>query len=372
MLDGAHRVSVLKDNMATKKLDTRLKKPIQDTQPGGLSGYHTLLREIKAKVKSAQLKAATAVNRELILLYWEIGSSVLKKQAIEGWGAKTIERLAKDLTSSFPGMKGFSFRNIKYMVQFAKEYQDLQIGQQLVAQIPWGHSILLLDKVRDRELRIWYVKKTIENGWSRSALLHWIDSDLHTRQGRAPTNFSGTLPSPQSDLAQETIKDPYNFDFLTIRERFDERELEASLVEHIQRFLVELGHGFAFVGRQYPIKAGEKDMYIDLLFYHLKLRCYVVVELKAREFESGDAGQMSVYLSAVDDQLRHEGDKPSIGMILCKTKDNVFVEYALRNFNRPIGVAEYETKLVGTLPKEFKSSLPTVEELEEEFGRDEV
>lgn len=357
--------------MATKKPIKKDSKSDYEILSDSIKGYKDLLIAIKEKVRSAQIKAAIAVNNELIKLYWEIGASVLKEQEKEKWGAKVIDRISKELRETFPQMKGLSLRNIQFMVQFAREYPNFEIVKQVVSQIPWGHNILLLQKIDKPEDRLWYANKTIENGWSRNVLLHWLDSDLHKRQGKAITNFKKTLPSPHSDLAQETIKDPYNFDFLTIREKFDEEELEEKLIEHIQRFLIELGHGFSFVGRQYQIKAGKKDLYIDLLFYHLKLRCYIVVELKAREFDSKDAGQISAYLSAVDDQLRHEDDKPTIGMILCKTKDNVFVEYALRNFNRPIGVAEYETKLVETLPKELKSSLPTVEEIEEELLRDE-
>lgn len=358
--------------MTTKKPAKKESKSDYEVLSENLKGYKDLLGEIKKKVKSAQLKAAVAVNKELIQLYWEIGSSIIEKQKNAEWGSKVIEKLAKDLRSSFPDMKGFSFRNVKYMVQFAKEYPDLPIGQQAVAQIPWGHNTLLMDKINDSSLRLWYANKTIENGWSRSVLMHWIDSGLHERQGKALTNFNSTLPSPQSDLAHETLKDPYNFDFLTLRETFDERELEDGLIDHVQKFLLELGTGFAFVGKQYPIKAGKKDLYIDLLFYHLKLRCYFIVELKAREFDSRDAGQMSAYLSAVDDLLRHEGDNPSIGMILCKTKDNVFVEYVLRNFNRPIGVAEYETKIIESLPDDLKGSLPSIEEIEHELEGDDL
>jgi predicted nuclease of restriction endonuclease-like (RecB) superfamily len=341
-----------------------------NTEPFLTREYKGLLKEIKEKVQSSQLKAAQAVNTELVKLYWEIGRSVHERQKSEGWGAKTLEKLANDLKSAFPQMKGFSPRNLQYMVTFAREYSEDTITQQLVAQIPWGHNTLLLDKIKDRDTRVWYIKKTIENGWSRSVLLHWIDSGLHDRQGRALNNFERTLVAAQSDLAQETLKDPYNFDFLTLREQFDERELEDGLIDHVQKFLLELGTGFAFVGKQYPIKAGKKDLYIDLLFYHLKLRCYFIVELKAREFDSRDAGQMSAYLSAVDDILRYEGDNPSIGMILCKTKDNVFVEYVLRNFNRPIGVAEYETKIIESLPDDLKGSLPSIEEIEQELEGD--
>lgn len=358
--------------MTSKKPAKKESKSDYEVLSENLKGYKDLLGEIKKKVKSAQLKAAVAVNKELIQLYWDIGNSVLEKQETEGWGSKVIERLAKDLRSSFPNMKGFSPRNIQYMVTFAREYPKTPITQQPVAQIPWGHNTLLMDKINDSSLRLWYANKTIENGWSRSVLMHWIDSGLHERQGKALTNFNTTLPYPQSDLAHETLKDPYNFDFLTLRETFDERELEDGLIDHVQKFLLELGTGFAFVGKQYPIKAGKKDLYIDLLFYHLKLRCYFIVELKAREFDSRDAGQMSAYLSAVDDLLRHEGDNPSIGMILCKTKDNVFVEYVLRNFNRPIGVAEYETKIIESLPDNLKGSLPSIEEIEHELEGDDL
>lgn len=358
--------------MTSKKPVKKENKSDYEVLSENLKGYKDLLGEIKKKVKSAQLKAAVAVNKELIQLYWEIGSSVLEKQETEGWGSKVIEKLAKDLRSSFPDMKGFSPRNIQYMVTFAREYPKTPITQQAVAQIPWGHNTLLMDKINDSSLRLWYANKTIENGWSRSVLMHWIDSALHERQGKALTNFNNTLPSPQSDLAHETLKDPYNFDFLTLRETFDERELEDGLIDHVQKFLLELGTGFAFVGKQYPLKAGKKDLYIDLLFYHLKLRCYFIVELKAREFDSRDAGQMSAYLSAVDDLLRHDGDNPSIGMILCKTKDNVFVEYVLRNFNRPIGVAEYETKIIESLPDDLKGSLPSIEEIEHELEGDDL
>lgn len=358
--------------MIAKKPAKKESKSDYEVLSENLKGYKDLLGEIKKKVKSAQLKAAVAVNKELIQLYWEIGNSVLEKQETERWGSKVIEKLARDLRSSFPDMKGFSPRNIQYMVTFAREYPKTPITQQPVAQIPWGHNTLLMDKINDSSLRLWYANKTIENGWSRSVLMHWIDSGLHERQGKALTNFNNTLPSPQSDLAHETLKDPYNFDFLTLRETFDERELEDGLIDHVQKFLLELGTGFAFVGKQYPIKAGKKDLYIDLLFYHLKLHCYFIVELKAREFDSRDAGQMSAYLSAVDDLLRHEGDNPSIGMILCKTKDNVFVEYVLRNFNRPIGVAEYEAKIIESLPDNLKGSLPSIEEIEHELEGDDL
>lgn len=332
--------------------------------------YKTLLGEIKERILSSQVKAAIAVNRELVALYWEIGAAVYQKQQSEGWGAKTIERLAQDLKSAFPNMKGFSHRNLKYMVHFAREYPNFAIGQQVVAQIPWGHNILLLQKLDSVEERIWYAHKTIENGWSRNVLLHWLASGLYKRQGKAINNFQSTLPSPQSDLAQQTLKDPYCFDFLVLKEKFDEKELEDGLLEHIQKFLLELGAGFSFVGRQYPLKVSEKEFLLDLLFYHLKLRCFIVVELKAKEFTARDAGQMNFYLSAVDDMLRQPGDNPSIGLLLCKTKDRIIAEYALRDINKPIGISEYETAILESLPDNFKGSLPTIEEIEQELQND--
>jgi len=329
--------------------------------------YKTFLKEIKERILSSQLKAAVAVNRELIVLYWEIGSAVGKKQQEEGWGAKTVEKLANDLKSSFPDMKGFSIRNIRFMVQFAREYDNCEIVKQLVSQIPWGHNILLLQKLEAIEERLWYANKTIENGWSRNVLLHWLDSGLHKRLGKAVNNFQATLPSPQSDLAHQTLKDPYCFDFLALKEKFDEKELEDGLLEHIQKFLLELGAGFSFVGRQYPLKVSDKEFLLDLLFYHLKLRCFVVVELKAKEFTARDAGQMNFYLSVVDDILRQPGDNPSIGLLLCKTKDKIIAEYALRDINKPIGISEYETAILESLPDNFKGSLPTIEEIEQEL-----
>lgn len=262
-------------------------------------------------------------------------------------------------------MKGFSARNIQYMVAFAREYPDSPITQQPVAQIPWGHNTLLLDKVSNRESRIWYAQRTIENGWSRSILLHWIDSSLHERQGRAITNFKTALPSSQSDLAHEILKDPYNFDFLTLRAKFDEKELEDGLIDHIQKFLLELGAGFAYVGRQVNLCVGGQDFFIDALFYHVKLRCYVVIELKATEFKPEHAGKMNFYLTAVDELMKHQDDKPTIGLLLCKTKNKVIAEYALRDINKPLGVAEY--KIIESLPDDFKGSLPTIEEIEAEL-----
>jgi predicted nuclease of restriction endonuclease-like (RecB) superfamily len=337
------------------------------------SDYAKFITGLKSKIRSSQLKAAVAVNRELIRLYWEIGKDIAEKQAVAGWGTNVLERVARDLQNEFPGVDGFSRANIFRMKAFFIAYEKVaQTVRQLdalpVFSIPWGHNILLLQKIKNTDERLWYAAKTIEHGWSRSMLTIWIENDFYRREGKAITNFKAALPASQSDLAQQTTKDPYIFDFLTLQKEHLEKELEEGLVNNIQKCLIELGQGFAFVGQQYPIQAGAKDLYIDLLFYHLKLKCYIVVELKAGEFDSRDAGQMSAYLSAVDDQLRNEDDKPTIGLIFCKTKDNVFVEYVLRNFNRPIGVAEFEVKLVENLPKDLKASLPTVKEIEAELS----
>lgn len=336
------------------------------------SDYVKFMTSLKTKIRSAQIKGVIAVNRELIQLYWEIGKEILYKQNQEGWGSSVLERVAKDLQNEFPGVEGFSRRNVFRMRAFYQAYEQVpqavaQLDDLPIFSIPWGHNALILEKIKDVAERLWYAQKVIENGLSRSMLTSWIENNLYRREGRAITNFKAVLPPPQSDLAQQTTKDPYIFDFLTLHGGHLEKELEEGLVQNIQKCLIELGQGFAFVGRQYPLKAGEKTLYIDLLFYHLKLKCYIVVELKAGEFDSRDAGQMSAYLSAVDDQLRNDDDKPTLGLIFCKTKDNVFVEYVLRNFNRPIGVAGFEIRLVEELPKDLKSSLPTVEEIEAEL-----
>lgn len=329
--------------------------------------YAKLLQQIKTDIQQAQLRATLSVTKELTLLYWRIGKTLSAKIEQEGWGAKTITKLAKDLAAAFPGVAGFSLRNLHYMRKFAESYGEENYAT-VVAQIPWGHNIALLEKLGDLQERLWYAQEAIKNGWSRSVLGIWIESNLYQRQGKAITNFKHTLPDPRSDLAEQALKDPYNFSFLTLDGKFREKELEQGLIDHIQKFLLELGHGFAFMGRQYHLEVGGKDYYIDLLFYHVKLRCFVVVELKATEFDPRDAGQMNFYLSAADDLLRHPDDKPTIGLLLCKTKDNLTVEYALRDIKKPIGVAGYETKLVESLPKNLKGSLPTIEEIEAELS----
>ena len=335
-----------------------------------IKSYKQLFSEIKDKVKTAQIKAFVSVNQELIRLYWDIGNSILKKQKEEGWGSKTIERLAKDLKSAFPDMKGFSLTNIKYMVQFAKEYQEFTISQQVVGQIPWGHNILLLQKLETLQDRLWYIQQTIENGWSRSMLLIWIENDLYGREGKAITNFKHALPSPQSDLAQQITKDPYCFQFLSMEKGFREKELEQGLIDHVQKLLMEFGRGFAFVGRQVCLEVDGKDFFVDLLFYHTVLHCYVVAELKIDEFQPEFAGKMNFYLGAVDRLLKKENDNPTIGLILCKSKSKIQVEIALQDIKKPIGVSDYLVKIEKSVPKELASSLPTIEEIEAELEKD--
>ncbi|MBS4028099.1 MAG: DUF1016 family protein [Ignavibacteriales bacterium] len=327
--------------------------------------YDTFLSDLKRRIREAQTKAALSVNRELLLLYWHIGKQILQQQAEEGWGAKVIERLSLDLCREFPEMKGFSQRNLKYMRAFAEEYRDEQFVQEVLAQITWYHNITLLDKVENFGEREWYVYKTIENGWSRNILVHQIESGLYERSGKAITNFSQTLPSPQSELAQQLLKDPYTFDFLSLSEQAMERDLEKALREHLTEFLLELGVGFAFVGNQFHLEVGEQDFYLDLLFYHIRLHCYVAIELKMTEFQPEFAGKMNFYLSAIDEQLRTENDEPTIGMILCKSKNKLVVEYALRDVKKPIGVSSY--RLTSSLPKNLKGNLPTMKQLETEF-----
>jgi predicted nuclease of restriction endonuclease-like (RecB) superfamily len=335
------------------------------TREGG--GYASLLAELKERIRTVRLKAAVAVNRELILLYWSIGRDILARQTAEGWGAHVINRLAEDLRREFPDVAGLSPRNLKYMRAFAEAFSDEVIVQQVVAQLPWGHNVKLIETLKEPAERLWYARQAIEHGWSRNVLIHQIESGLYRRQGKALTNFGRTLPVPQSDLAQELIKDPYSFDFLALGPEISERELERSLLEHLRSLILELGKGFAFVGSQYHLDVGGQDYYLDLLFYHLRLRCFVVVELKIEEFKPEFAGKMNFYLSAVDDQLRHETDAPSIGIILCKGKNEVIVEYALRDSTKPMGVAEY--RLSTALPEPLQAELPTVAEFAREFSR---
>jgi predicted nuclease of restriction endonuclease-like (RecB) superfamily len=330
-------------------------------------GYSNFLEELKERIRHAQLRAALSVNRELVLLYWTIGTDVLARQKDQGWGAKVIDRLAADLRKAFPEMTGFSPRNLKYMRSFAQAWPDDQFVQQVAAQIPWFHSCVLLDQVKNPGEREWYIRQTIENGWSRNVLVHHIESGLYQCQGKALTNFTRTLPAPQSELAQQIVKDPYNFDFLTLSQEAQERELERGLLDHIRDFLLELGVGFAFVGSQYPLQVGGEEFRLDLLFYHLKLRAFVIIDLKMEAFKPEFSGKMNFYLSAADDLLRHPSDQPSIGIILCKSKNKIVAEYALRDLRKPMGISEY--RLTDSLPKQLKGNLPAIEQLEAELKR---
>ena len=332
------------------------------------SEYVEFLEGLKSSVRNSRYKAVRAVNSELILLYHKIGSEILSKQKTFGWGSKVIARLAKDLKSSFPDMKGFSSRNLNYMRLFAESYPEIEFVQQAAAQLPWFHLVSILEKVKNEKERIFYIRQATEHGWSRPILIHQIETNLFSRQGKAISNFKDKLPSHQYELTQQTLKDPYIFDFLSIGHEAHERELEVSLVRHMEKFLLELGSGFAFVGRQYHLEVGGDDFYIDLLMYHLKLRAFVVIELKSDKFKPEYAGKMNFYLSAVDDLLKHPTDNPSIGLILCKTKNQIQAEYTLRDLSKPIGLSEY--KLNEALPENLKSALPTIEELEDSLKND--
>ena len=331
-------------------------------------GYADVLMEIKGRIQSERLRVVMTANSAMILLYWDIGRLILDRQERQGWGAKVIDRLSFDLRADFPDLSGLSPRNLLFMRSFAAAYPESAIVKQLVSQLPWGHIIRLLQKFKEPDIRHWYVKASIENGWSRNILDLQIQSAAHERAGQAIHNFSLTLPPADSDMAAQIFKDPYLFDFLGTADPRREREVEQALTDHIQRFLLELGAGFAFVGRQVHLEFSSKDFYLDLLFYHLKLRRYVVVELKAVPFDPAFVGTLNLYLSAVDDLLRHPDDQPSIGLLLCRSKDKLVAEYALRGFNKPIGVAGWETQIVKTLPKELKGSLPSIAEIEAELA----
>ena len=330
------------------------------------AGYADWLADLKTRIHTAQQRATLAVNRELVLLYWQIGRDILVRQAEQGWGAKVIERLAEDLRATFPDMKGFSPRNLKYMRAFAEAWPDTEFVQEVLAQLPWYHQLALLDKLPGPETRRWYAAKAIEHSWSRNVLVMQIETRLLERSGKTLTNFELTLPKPQSDLARESLKDPYRFDFLGLSDEAQEREIENALVKHVTDFLLELGAGFAFVGRQVLLDVGGDEFYIDLLFYHLKLRCYVVIELKGGKFKPEHLGQLSFYLAAVDTQIKHPQDAPTIGLLLCKSKNKVVAEYALRNNTQPLGVAEYQ--LLDALPAELQTSLPSIEQIERELA----
>lgn len=329
--------------------------------------YLDFIEAIKKEIENQRLKVVLNANSSMICLYWNIGKAILKKQEEEGWGAKVIDRMAKDLKDAFPDMSGFSPRNIKYMRKFAECWPDFEIVQQVVAQIPWRTNMKLMDKLNTQEERLWYAYKTIENGWSSNVLDFQIQSRLIERTGKSINNFPVALPPADSDMANQIFKDPYLFDFLGTDMPRREVEIERQLTEHIQNFLLELGQGFAFVGRQVHLEVGGDDFYIDLLFYHLKLRCYVVIELKACDFEPGFISQLNMYQNVVNDILRHPNDNPTIGLLLVKGKNQTVVEYSLAGYQNPIGVAEWKNQMVKALPEELKSSLPSIEEIEKEL-----
>ena len=330
--------------------------------------YGATLKAIKLRVHQERVRVVLAANSAMVLLYWDIGSLILDRQTREGWGAKVIDRLARDLRKSFPEMRGFSSRNLLFMRSFADEFRDAAIVKQLASQLPWWHLVRLIQSVKEPKAREWYMREAIKQGWSRSVLELQILGNAYRRQGKAVTNFASALPLAESRRAAEVFKDPYLFDFLGTADLNRERQVEQALVDHIQRFMLELGSGFAFVGRQVHLLVGDEDFFLDLLFYHLKLRCYVVIELKAVPFDPAFVGQINLYLSAVDDRMRHVDDQPTIGLLLCRSKHQVVVEYALRGLKKPVGVAGWETTLAKALPDGYIGSLPTVAELEAELG----
>ena len=338
--------------------------PISLTPPP--AGYADWLADLKGRIHTAQQRATLAVNRDLVLLYWHIGSDILARQAAQGWGAKVIERLAHDLRTAFPEMKGFSRANLMYMRAFAEAWPDAEIVQQAVGQLPWGHNLVLLSRLKDSQQRLAYAQSAIAHGWSRNVLNIHIETRLLERTGKAVSNFDVSLPKPQSDLARESLKDPYRLDFLGLGKEAGEREIENALVKHVTEFLLELGAGFAFVGRQVLLDVGDDEFFIDLLFYHLKLRCYVVIELKGGKFKPEHLGQLGFYLTAMDRQVKSEQDNPTIGLLLCKSKNKVVAEYALGDKSQPMGIAEY--KLLESLPAELQTSLPSIEQIERELA----
>ncbi len=359
--------------------------------------YKIWLKNLKLKVRQVQLKAATTVNAVLLKFYWDLGNDIIEKQKKAAWGSGFLKQLSKDLMNEFPDMKGFSVANLSFMRRWVLFYcnytkgnfvtgcyeidkitkpqqilgfLDNKKGQQLVDQlffIPWSHNIIIISKCKDIKQALFYVNKTIENGWSRTVLTHQIESGLFERSGNAISNFSNVLPKPQSDLANELIKDPFNFDFLTLTKNYNERELEKSLINNISKFLLELGAGFAFVGKQKALNVGERTFYIDLLFYHIQMHCFIVVELKTVDFEPEFAGKLNFYIKAVDEQIKTEKDGPTIGILICKSKDKTVVEYALSDIYKPMAVSEYN--LTHVLPDNLKSSLPTIEEIQAEFDK---
>ena len=331
--------------------------------------YKNFLQEIKGRIKSARLRAALAVNFEVIKFYWEIGQLIIEKQKMSNWGDKLIDALAIDLKQSFPDTQGFSRSNLHSMRKFAESYPTLAIVQALPGQLPWTHNLVLLERIKDPSVRLWYAKEALENGWSYRMLMVQIKEQLYEAKGKKSvktTNFHLQLPSPQSSMAEETIKDPYKFHFLAMGDDAHEKEVHSGLLGHVKQFLMALGQGFALYATHYPMQVSKKRFEIDLLMYHTKLHCYVVIELKRGEFHPRDTGQLNFYLTAVDELLKTPQDNPTIGLLLCEKKDRVIAEYALRDVNKPIGISEFE--LAKALPKEIRGNLPTIAEIEAELN----
>lgn len=341
--------------------------PVPDTILHLPEGYGDFMKEIKERILKGRLQTVITANTAMVLLYWEIGNAILQRQKNEGWGAKVIDRLSYDLKQAFPELSGFSPRNLMYMRKFAEAWADPEIVQRTVALIPWRSNITLLDKLTTPELRLWYAKKTVENGFGKDMLVFQIETELHKRVGAGVHDFEASLPPLQSDLTAQIFKDPYIFDFLGTADPRREAELEKKLMDHIQKFLLELGQGFAFVGRQVHLELGGEDFYMDLLFYHLKLRCYVVVELKSGDFEPGFASKLNMSMNVVNDTLLHPDDKPSIGLLLVKSKNKLVVEYSLAGYTNPIGVANWERQIKASIPEGLKAGLPSIEEIEKEL-----
>jgi predicted nuclease of restriction endonuclease-like (RecB) superfamily len=378
-----------------------LRPPAQEAAKNVRSDFAALLADVKGRIQSAQIRAVLAVNSELVRLYWDIGRIIDDRQRREGWGAGVIPRLARELHNELPELKGFSERNIGRMIGFYRDYPDpaailpealarlpeptilpqalaklapvskvpqaaALLPNSLLWAIPWFHHVILMEKIKDHSARRWYMEQSLAHGWSSNILAIQIDTQAHVRHGKAISNFASLLPAPQSDLAQQTLKDPYIFDFLTLAEPFQERELETQLVRHLEKFLLELGQGFAFVGRQYRLDVGDEDFYIDLLFYHLRLRAFVVIDLKKGKFKPEYAGKLNFYCNVVNDRLKHPTDQPTIGLILCQSHDRLLAEYSFAGIDKPIGISTYE--LTRALPQSLQSSLPSVEEIEAELG----
>ncbi|SRR3989339_202955 len=350
------------------KIDDTAMFPVTSSKFEMPEDYAPLLANLKKQISQTRFRVILSSNTVMVILYWDIGKQILDKQEKHGWGAKIIDRLSFDLRESFPDMKGFSPRNLKYMRAFANAWSRRKIVQEVLAQLPWYHNIALLEKLKSEKERLWYAVKAYQYGWSHNVLSMQIDSQAHLRFGKAQNNFSHTLPAVDSDMAVQAFKDPYLFDFLGTDLPRRETELEQGLVNHVRKFLLELGQGFAFVGQQVHLELGNNDYYIDLLFYHLQLRRYVVLEIKARQFESGDGAQLGMYITAVNQLLNHSDDKPAIGLLLVKEKNKILVEYALKGTTHPITVSEWETKLTRSLPENLQDSLPTIEALEAELS----